>query len=83
MRYFDVDDADTPIPRRGRGFAGMDPRRQRDIAREGGRAAHEQGKAHEFTPEEARAAGLKSRAMRLQRAGASAAADASGDQSAG
>ena len=82
MRYFDVDNADTPIPRRGRGFAGMDPLRQRDIAREGGRAAHEQGKAHEFTPEEARAAGLKSRAMRLQRAQAPV-ADASGDQSPG
>ena len=82
MRYFDVDDADTPIPRRGRGFAGMDPRRQRDIAREGGRAAHEQGKAHEFTPEEARAAGLKSRAMRVQRSGAPD-ADASADQSRG
>jgi uncharacterized protein len=82
MRYFDVDDADTPTPRRGRGFAGMDPRRQRDIAREGGRAAHEQGRAHEFTPEEARAAGLKSRALRLQRAGGQA-PDGSGDQSSG
>jgi general stress protein YciG len=46
---------------RGRGFAGMDPARQRDIAREGGRAAHEKGTAHEFTSSEARAAGLKSR----------------------
>ena len=52
---------------RGRGFAGMDPTRQRDIAREGGRAAHEKGTAHEFTPEEARAAGLKSRMNRLAR----------------
>ncbi|WP_083745776.1 KGG domain-containing protein [Variovorax sp. KK3] len=67
MRDLDLDNADNPIPRRGRGFAGMDPSRQRDIAREGGRAAHEQGKAHEFTPEEARAAGLKSKAVRLQR----------------
>lgn len=52
---------------RGRGFAGMDPARQRDIAREGGRAAHEKGTAHEFSPAEARAAGLKSRMNRLAR----------------
>ena len=42
-----------------RGFASMDPQRQREIASEGGRAAHEKGTAHEFTPEEARAAGRK------------------------
>lgn len=42
-----------------RGFASMDPERQREIASQGGRAAHEQGTAHEFTPEEARAAGSK------------------------
>ena len=52
---------------RGRGFAGMDPARQRDIAREGGRAAHEKGTAHEFSPAEARAAGLKSRMNRMAR----------------
>lgn len=45
--------------RRGRGFAGMDPLRQREIARMGGRAAHEKGSAHEFSPEEAREAGRK------------------------
>lgn len=43
----------------GRGFASMDPERQREIASQGGRAAHEKGTAHEFTPEEARAAGSK------------------------
>lgn len=43
----------------GRGFANMDEARQRAIASEGGRAAHEQGKAHEFTSEEAREAGRK------------------------
>ena len=43
-----------------RGFAGMDPARQREIASLGGRAAHQQGKAHEFTSEEARAAGRRS-----------------------
>jgi hypothetical protein len=37
----------------------MDPSRQRDIARKGGRAAHEKGTAHEFSSEEARAAGRK------------------------
>ena len=37
----------------------MDEHRQREIARKGGRAAHEKGKAHEFTPDEARAAGRK------------------------
>jgi general stress protein YciG len=44
---------------RNRGFASMDPSRQRDIARKGGRAAHEKGTAHEFSSEEARAAGRK------------------------
>jgi hypothetical protein len=40
-----------------RGFASMDPNKQREIASEGGRAAHRSGNAHEFTSEEARAAG--------------------------
>ncbi|MCI0363873.1 MAG: hypothetical protein L0Y44_07625 [Phycisphaerales bacterium] len=42
-----------------RGFASMDPHRQREIASQGGRAAHQQGTAHEFNSEEARAAGRK------------------------
>jgi general stress protein YciG len=42
-----------------RGFASMDPDRQRQIAREGGKAAHVKGTAHEFTSEEARNAGRK------------------------
>jgi len=42
-----------------RGFAAMDPERQRAIASEGGKAAHESGHAHEFTSDEARAAGRK------------------------
>jgi general stress protein YciG len=46
-------------PGGGRGFAGMDPERQRQIASLGGRAAHESGRAHEFDSEEARAAGRK------------------------
>lgn len=48
----------------GRGFAGMDPARQREIASEGGKAAHASGNAHEFTSEEARAAGSKSHSGR-------------------
>ena len=43
-----------------RGFASMDPQRQREIASEGGRAAHASGNAHEFTSEEARRAGARS-----------------------
>ena len=37
----------------------MSPARQRVIARMGGRAAHRQGTAHEFSPREAREAGRK------------------------
>jgi general stress protein YciG len=44
---------------RSRGFASMDTEKQREIARKGGRAAHEKGTAHEFTSDEARAAGRK------------------------
>jgi general stress protein YciG len=42
-----------------RGFASMDPAKQRAIASKGGKAAHQKGRAHEFTPEEARLAGRK------------------------
>ena len=42
-----------------RGFASMDPDKQREIASKGGRAAHESGNAHEFSSEEAREAGRK------------------------
>lgn len=42
-----------------RGFAGMDEEKQRQIASEGGRAAHQSGNAHEFDSEEAREAGRK------------------------
>jgi hypothetical protein len=43
-----------------RGFASMDPQKQREIASEGGRAAHASGNAHEFDSEEARRAGAMS-----------------------
>jgi uncharacterized protein len=42
-----------------RGFAAMSSEKQREIARKGGRAAHEQGVAHEWNSDEARAAGKK------------------------
>jgi general stress protein YciG len=42
-----------------RGFASMSAEKQREIASKGGRAAHEKGTAHEWTPDEARAAGRK------------------------
>jgi general stress protein YciG len=42
-----------------RGFASMSMEKQREIASKGGRAAHEKGTAHEWTPDEARAAGRK------------------------
>jgi uncharacterized protein len=52
-------DTQTAGKKRLRGFAAMDPQRQREIASLGGRAAHQSGHAHEFTSEEARAAGRK------------------------
>jgi general stress protein YciG len=42
-----------------RGFGSMDEDKQREIAAEGGRAAHERGTAHEFDSQEAREAGRK------------------------
>jgi general stress protein YciG len=51
--------AERPARTSNRGFAAMDPEYQRQIAREGGRIAHERGVAHKWTSEEARAAGRK------------------------
>ena len=42
-----------------RGSASMAQEKQREIASKGGRAAHLKGTAHEWTSEEARAAGRK------------------------
>lgn len=42
-----------------RGFASMSPERQRAIASKGGKVAHSKGTAHEWTADEARAAGRK------------------------
>lgn len=42
-----------------RGFASLSRARLREVAQQGGQAAHRKGTAHEFTVEEARAAGRK------------------------
>ena len=42
-----------------RGFAAMDPERQRDIAGESSKACHQSRNAHEFSSEEARRASRK------------------------
>jgi general stress protein YciG len=55
----DTDNLKSAPKKSLRGFAAMDPQRQREIASLGGRAAHQSGHAHEFTSEEARAAGKK------------------------
>jgi general stress protein YciG len=50
----------TQSPKKSnRGFASMDRDKQKEIASKGGKAAHAQGRAHEFTAEEARSAGRK------------------------
>ncbi|MEJ7913516.1 MAG: KGG domain-containing protein [Chitinophagaceae bacterium] len=42
-----------------RGFAAMDQEKQKQIASQGGRAAHQQGVAHRWTSAEASEAGRK------------------------
>ncbi len=49
----------APKPRRPRGFAAMDRSKVSEIASKGGKAAHAAGTAHQFTSDEARAAGKK------------------------
>ena len=46
-------------PKQRKGFAAMDPERQRAIARKGGIAAHKSGNAHQWDAEAARRAGEK------------------------
>lgn len=50
---------ETPATRKPRGFAAMDPEKVKAIASKGGKAAHTMGTAHQFSSEEARAAGRK------------------------
>lgn len=47
------------MAKQDRGFASMHPDKVRAIAALGGKAAQKTGKAHRWTPEEARAAGRK------------------------
>ena len=54
-----ADNRGQQAPSTRRGFASMDPERQRKIASQGGKAAHASGNAHEFDINEAREAGRK------------------------
>lgn len=50
--------SESPVkPKAKKGFAVMDPAKVRELAKRGGKAAHEQGVAHEFSTEEAIRAG--------------------------
>lgn len=49
----------APTKKRRRGFAAMDPAKQREIASRGGRASHEKGTGHQWSSEAAREAGRK------------------------
>jgi general stress protein YciG len=66
-----------PMAIEDRGFASMERSKQREIASKGGKAAHRKGAAHEWTREEAQAAGRKGGLARhrnnLQRPATSAA----------
>ncbi|HLI09478.1 MAG TPA: KGG domain-containing protein [Ktedonobacteraceae bacterium] len=44
---------------RARGLAAMSPEKRREIASKGGRTSQARGTAHQWTPEEASAAGKK------------------------
>ena len=58
---------EVAVPTQQRGFASMDPKKQREIASKGGKAAHAKGTAHEWTKEEAREAGRKGGMLSHQR----------------
>jgi general stress protein YciG len=51
-----------------RGFALVDKERLAEISREAGKKAHQLGKAHSFSAEEAREAGRKGIRLRMERA---------------
>ena len=57
--YSDVYRVEDTVAKEDRGFASMDRAKQREIASKGGKAAHQQGTAHEWSSEEAREAGRK------------------------
>ena len=52
---------------KGRGFQGMSPERRREVARLGGQRAHELGRAHRWTGDEASEAGRKGAAISWER----------------
>lgn len=52
-----------------RGFASMDRKKQQEIARLGGKAAHQKKTAHQWTPAEASVAGRKGAASRARQLG--------------
>jgi hypothetical protein len=70
----------APPARAKRGFAVLSPEKKREIASMGGKAAHEHGRAHRFTSEEARAAGKRRHQLRLIAAAQAAASQAAGAQ---
>ena len=70
----------APPARAKRGFAVLSPEKKREIASMGGKAAHEHGRAHRFTSEEARAAGKKRHQLRMMAAAQAAAAQAASGQ---
>jgi len=55
----EAEETTEPTKKSRRGFAAMAPERQRALAGAGGKGAHKKGTAHEFTEEEARAAGVR------------------------
>lgn len=54
----------NPTNHKPKGFAVMSLAKRREIASLGGKAAHHNGTAHQFTPEEAKAAAAKSAAVK-------------------
>jgi general stress protein YciG len=57
--YMTIQPATMSRANGARGFAAMDQKKQKEIARRGGLAAQALGTAHRFSPEEARQAGRK------------------------
>jgi uncharacterized protein len=53
--------------KRMRGLAAMSPERRREIASKGGRTSQARGTAHQWTPQEASAAGKKGSARYAHR----------------
>ncbi len=57
----------TKYTGRARGLAAMSPERRREIASKGGRTSQARGTAHQWTAEEASAAGKKGSARYAQK----------------